>query len=232
MKQMQMEAKLRTATRKNAVGRLRVQNVVPAVMYGHGEKAENLELSGKTIQQVLNTPSLLNMLIQLSILTDAAPRQEIVMIKETQRHPVTSKVMHVDFQRIAMDQELEAHVPVILTGTAPGVKGGGVLELVHRELLVRCLPALIPESISLDISALNIGDAITVKDLQLPEGVTSLVDIHEPVVHVVAAKVEEVKPAEAAAPAAAGAPAAAKEPEVIGEKEREERRTSKTTGKE
>jgi len=232
MKQMQMEAKLRTATRKNAVGRLRVQNVVPAVMYGHGEKAENLELSGKTIQQVLNTPSLLNMLIQLSILTDAAPRQEIVMIKETQRHPVTSKVMHVDFQRIAMDQELEAHVPVILTGTAPGVKGGGVWELVQRELLVRCLPALIPESISLDISALNIGDAITVKDLQLPEGVTSLVDIHEPVVHVVAAKVEEVKPAEAAAPAAAGAPAAAKEPEVIGEKEREERRTSKTTGKE
>jgi large subunit ribosomal protein L25 len=226
MKQMQMEAKPRTATGKGAVGRLRTQHVIPAVMYGRDLQPINLELTGKAMQSILNTPALQNMLIQLSILGEGQPRQEVVMIKEIQRHPVTASVMHVDFQKIAMDQVLEAHVPVILTGSAPGVKEGGVLELVHREVLVRCLPTLIPDNITLDISQLAIGDGITVKALPVQEGVEILVDEHETIVHVVAPRMEEeVKPAAEAVVAAA--PEAPKEPEVIGEKEREERRAAK-----
>lgn len=226
MKQMQMEANMRLVLGSVAVGRLRDQNIVPAVMYGRGVQPVNLELHGKLLQTLLNTPSLQNMLIQLTIQGDGTARQETVMIREVQRHPVSSKVIHVDFMKIAMDQVLDAHIPVVLTGTAPGVKEGGVLEQVHRELHIRCLPALIPESITLDISSLGIGDSITVHDLSLQEGIQVMVEAHEPVVHVVAPRMEEEKPA-AEAVAAAAAPEAAKEPEVIGEKEREERRAAK-----
>lgn len=226
MKQMQMEAKRRTASGKGPVSRLRAEQGVPAVLYGRGSTPENLELSGKLIQQVLNTPSLKNMLIQLSILDPAQPQQETVMIKEIQRHPVSSKVLHVDFVKIAMDQLLETQVPVEVVGAAPGVKEGGILEVVHRDLRVRCLPTLIPERFTVDVSSLKIGDGITVRDLSLPEGIQVLVETHEPIVHVVAPRMEEEKPAAEAAVAAV-APEAPKEPEVIGEKEREERRAAK-----
>ncbi len=231
MKQMQMEAKRRTATGKGPVSRLRAQEGgVPAVLYGRGSAPENLELSGKLIQQVLSTPSLKNMLIQLTILDPAQPQQETVMIKEIQRHPVSSKVLHVDFVKIAMDQLLETQVPVMITGAAPGVKEGGILEVVHRDLRVRCLPTLIPERFTVDVSSLMIGDAITVNDLALPDGIQVLVETHEPIVHVVAPRLEEEKPA-AEAVVAAVAPEAPKEPEVIGEKEREERRAAKEKDK-
>jgi large subunit ribosomal protein L25 len=231
MKQMQIEAKRRTASGKGPVSRLRGQQIVPAVLYGRGSEPQNLELSGKLIQQVLNTPSLQNMLVQLSILDPASPQQETVMVREIQRHPVSSKVLHVDFVKIAMDQVLETHVPVVITGTAPGVKEGGILEVVHRELLVRCLPTLIPENFTVDVSALMIGDGITVRDLALPEGIQVLVESHEPIVHVVAPRMEEEKPAADAAAVVAAAPEAPKEPEVIGEKEREERRAAKDKDK-
>lgn len=226
MKQIEMEAKARTAKKKNAVGRLRTQNMVPAVLYGRGEESLSLELTGKQVQTAMLTPSLLNTLVKLSITDTQPPRQETVMIKGVQRHPVTSQVLHLDFVKISMDRPLESHIPVVLTGTAPGVKEGGILEVVHRELAIRCLPALIPENITLDVSELKIGDAITVAQLPVQEGITILVDPHEPVVHVVAPKLEEEKPA-AVEGAAAPVPEEAKEPEVIGEKEREERRAAK-----
>ncbi len=238
MKQIQMEAKLRTAMKKGRVGRLRLQSIVPAVLYGRGEQSVNLELTAKQIQQLLNTPQGVNVLITLSILGGDQPRQETVMIKEVQRHPVSSEVLHVDFLKISLEQKLETKVPVVLTGTAPGVKEGGILELVHRELTVRCLPTVIPESFILDISALSIGDGITVAQLPAREGIEILVEPHETIVHVVAPKLEEEKPVEAvavegAAPvAAAVAPEEVKEPEVIGEKEREERRAERKKEKE
>jgi large subunit ribosomal protein L25 len=230
MKTMQMEAKIRTAAKKGAVGRLRAEKKIPAVMYGKGEPAVPLELTPKEVQQVIHTPSGLNVLIKLSLDEQGTPRQETVMIKEIQRHPVSSAILHVDLVKISMDQKLEIKIPVVITGTAPGIKEGGILELVHRELAIRCLPSLIPENVTLDVSALNIGDAITVAQLPVQEGVEILVAGHEPIVHVVLPKLEEEKPAaEAAVEGAVAAVAApeAKEPEVIGEKEREERRAEK-----
>ncbi|NTV52923.1 MAG: 50S ribosomal protein L25 [Candidatus Firestonebacteria bacterium] len=231
MKQLLLEAQIRSAVGRSDVGRARVAGSVPAVLYGKGETNLNLELVDKKNQSVMFTPGIFNTLIKLTIVGDT-PREETVMVKEIQRHPVSEKILHVDFVKISMDRKLETKVPVHLEGTAPGVKEGGILELVHRELHIRCLPAMIPEFISLNISALAIGDAITVAQLPLQEGIEVLVDAHEPIVHVVAPKAEEVK---TATDAAAGAPAAgaaapvaeAKQPEVIGEKEREERRTEK-----
>jgi large subunit ribosomal protein L25 len=238
MKQIQMEATLRTATKKNKVGRLRAQNVVPAVLYGRGEPSVNLEMTTKQVHQLLTTSQGLNVLVTLSIQGGEQLRQETVIIKGVQRHPVSSEVMHVDFMKISLEQKLETKVPVVLAGVAPGIKEGGILELVHRELTVRCLPTMIPEAITLDISALGIGDGITVASLPAQEGIEILVAPHETIVHVVAPKMEEEKPAEVAVTAegapveAAAAPAEIKEPEVIGEKEREERRAEKKKEKE
>jgi large subunit ribosomal protein L25 len=235
MKQLQLEAQVRSAMGKNEVGRSRVSGRIPAVLYGRGEANVNLELVDKANQAVMLTPGIFNTLIKLTI-GGEQPREETVMVKEIQRHPVSEKILHVDFVKIYLDRKLDTKVPVRLEGTAPGVKEGGILELVHRELHIRCLPAMIPEFITLNVSALAIGDSITVAQLPLQEGIEVLVDAHEPIVHVVMPKAEEVKPvAEAAvagAPGAAGAAAApaaaeAKQPEVIGEKEREERRTEK-----
>jgi large subunit ribosomal protein L25 len=233
MKQLTLEAQVRTALGKNEMRRSRVGGSVPAVLYGRGETNLNLELVDKKNQQVMLTPGIFNTLIKLTITGDT-PHEETVMVKEIQRHPVSEKILHVDFVKISMDRKLETKIPVHLEGNSPGVKEGGILELVHRELHIRCLPSLIPEFITLSISNLAIGDAITVSQLPLQEGIEVMVDAHEPIVHVVAPKAEEVKAVVEGAPAAAGAaaPAAAagaevKQPEVIGEKEREERRTEK-----
>lgn len=231
MKQISLAASMRATLKKNAMNRLREQDWIPAVLYGQGAGNVSLQIQNKDLQQAIHTPAGLNVLVKLAIEGENQPREETVMIKSVQRHPVTSEILHVDLVRISMDKPLETTVPVILTGTAPGVKEGGNVEQVHRDLAIRCLPSLLPEQLTVDISALSIGDAITVKQLreQLPSGLEILVDDHEPIVHVVAPHIEEEKPAEAAAvPGAPGAPASAAapavEPEVIGEKEREQRR--------
>ena len=128
-----------------------------------------------------------------------------------QHHPVTGKVLHVDLHAVAMDELLTAEANVETTGEAAGVKtGGGVLEVILRTLEIECLPADLPESITVDVSALHIGDSIHVRDLKLPKGVTVLNDADLTVVSVAAPTVvEEPEPSTAAAGA---------QPEVINEK--------------
>jgi large subunit ribosomal protein L25 len=244
MKQVPLAATMRATLKKNAMNRLRNQEWIPAVLYGQGAGNMSLQIQDKDLQLAIHTPAGLNVLVKLAIAGETQGREETVMIKSLQRHPVTSKVLHVDLVRISLDKPLETTVPVQLTGTAPGIKEGGNVEQVHRDLAIRCLPALLPEQLIVDVSSLSIGDAVTVKQLRetLPAGIEILVDDHEPIVHVVAPHVEEEKPAEAAivpgvpgAPGAPGAPAAAAavaEPEVIGEKEREQRRLEREKEKE
>ncbi|MCD4813562.1 50S ribosomal protein L25 [bacterium] len=228
MKQIQLSADVRTTLKKNAMNRLRMEAKVPAVLYGQGQTAVNLQLNDKDIFHAFHSSTPTNVLIKLNILGGESAQEEIVMVKELQRHPVSSKLLHIDFVKISMDKPLETSIPVVVTGTAKGIKEGGMLELVHRDLLVRCLPALLPENISIDVTDLGIADSITVGDLPVGEGVEILVDTHEPVVHVVAPRVEETKTEESEEAAATAAPAAeAKQPEVIGEKEREDRRSDK-----
>ena len=104
--------------RKGPVGRARRQGVTPAVMYGRGEASVNLELGAPQVQQITQTPSVQNVLIQLSIAGGEQPRQETVMIKAIQRHPVSSQVLHIDFMKISMDRPLEIKIPVVITGSA------------------------------------------------------------------------------------------------------------------
>src|SRR6185369_12195669 len=140
------------------------------------------------------------------------------LIRSVQYDPVTHNILHLDFQHISLTETIEVRVTVHLTGTPTGVKdAGGILEHILREIEVRCLPTAIPASIDADVSALNIGDSVHVRDLTVPN-VTILTDADATIATVVPPTVMEEKPAEEVVAAATPA-----EPEVItkGKKEDE-----------
>jgi large subunit ribosomal protein L25 len=144
-----------------------------------------------------------------------------VLVKEYQLHPVTQHLLHADFYRVAMDKVLRVTVPIQLTGEAKGIKAqGGVVDFVHRELVLECLPADIPEHITVDVTELMLHDGVRVRDVPTGGKWKPLSDADMLIVHVVAPKVEaEPAPAEVAA-----VPTAPAEPEVIkkGKVEKEE----------
>jgi large subunit ribosomal protein L25 len=206
-----LEVVRRTQFGGSESGRLRRAGQIPAVLYG-GEtrEAESIAVDPKALVRILHSDAGANTLIALKI--DGAGETR-VLLREYQVHPVTRELLHADFYRVAMDRALRVTVPVHLTGEAKGVKAqGGVVDFVHRELIVECLPADIPEHITVDVTELMLHDGIRVRDLQAGKW-KSLSDADMLIVHVVAPKVEAApEPAEAVA---AAVPAAAAEPEVI-----------------
>src|SRR3982751_1739230 len=154
-----------------------------------------------------------NVLVELEIGGDGQSRTALV--QEVQHTPVGGEIRHVDFHAISMDQMIEAEVPVEPVGTAVGVKTfGGLLEQSLRSLAIECLPRDLPDRITVDVSQLNIGDSIHVRDIQLPSGVAAKVPADLTAFSVLAPVVEEE-------PVAVEAEAAAAGPEVITEKKEE-----------
>jgi large subunit ribosomal protein L25 len=211
-----LQAKSRDTFGKNASRRLRTEGWIPAVLYGGspaGERPVGMPISvdPKTLSRVLHSESGMNTLISLA-LDGGAPTR--VMVRELQRDPVTHRTLHADFYRIAMDKTMRVTVPIVVKGEAQGVKTqGGLLDLVHREVLVECLPADIPEHIDIDISELMLGQAVRVRDLTPDPKWKWVSDADMMLVHIITPKaVEEPAAAEAAVAAAPAAPA---EPEVI-----------------
>jgi len=211
-----LQAKSRDTFGKNESRRLRREGWIPAVLYGgspQGERPVGMPISvdPKTLSRILHSESGMNTLISLA-LDGGQPTS--VMVRELQRDPVTHRTLHADFYRIAMDKTMRVTVPIVFKGEAQGVKTqGGLLDVVHREILVECLPADIPERIELDVSELVLGAAIRVKDLTPDPKWKPASEAELMLVHVILPKaVEEPAAAEAAATAAPAAPA---EPEVI-----------------
>jgi large subunit ribosomal protein L25 len=215
-----MEAKLQAKSRdtfgKNASRRLRAEGWIPGVLYGGAPAGERpvgtpISVDPKILSRILHSDSGINTLISLA-LDGGAPTA--VMVREFQRDPVTLRPLHADFYRIALDKAIRVTVPIVARGEAQGVKQqGGLLDFVHREILVECLPGDIPEHVDIDISALMLGEAIRVRDLAPHPKWTPASDADMMLVHVIAPKAVE-EPA-AAEGAAAAAPAAPAEPEVI-----------------
>src|SRR5439155_6509759 len=136
------------------------------------------------------------------------------LVQEVQHAPIGSNVLHIDFHAVSMDEKLDAEVPVEAIGTANGVKNfGGLLEQSLRTITVECLPRDLPDRITVDVSGLNIGDSIHVREIKLPDGVTAKTPIDLTAFSVLAPAVEE-EPVAAVAEAAVG-------PEVIKEKKEE-----------
>ena len=212
MDRQTLEVKPRTTSGKGEARRLRARGGVPAVLYGKGAETEALEVEERHLAAVLRQGA--NQIIDLH--GKDGFKDRLVLLKDYQRHPVSRQILHADFYTVDTQQHLEVDVPVHVEGKAHGVEMGGVLDLVLRELNVRCLPLSIPDSITIDVSALDIGDALHVRDAVLPEGVELLTDPALTLVHVVAPRVEEEPAEEEAAAAAEGeeAPAPSAEGEA------------------
>jgi len=212
MERVSLEAKRRDETGTNRVRKLRQQGLVPAVVYGRGRDPVPVTVEGKALRASLRTHAGLNALIDLSI-KDGSRLAETVMVREVQREMFNRSIIHVDFHTIDLTETLEAHVPLVLTGLAKGVADeGGILDFHLREVVVKCLPTQIPESIEIDVSGLGLGDTLHASDIKLPAEVTMVTPAEEAVATVVMPKeIEEVAPAAAAAPEAAAAEAAAPE---------------------
>ena len=194
-----MEATLSAVTRdtrgKNEARRLRRAGQVPAVVYG-GESREGtpIAVDPKELLRILHSESGVNTLIGLTV-NDGASSQ--VLVKEFQVDPIDDELLHVDFYRLAMDKALTVAVPVTLKGEAAGVKQqGGLVDFVHREVQVECMPTEIPEHIEVDISELMIGQGVRLRDVVEGVSWTPVSDPEMLLVHVIPPKVEEEPEAE------------------------------------
>jgi large subunit ribosomal protein L25 len=214
-----MEARLEAVKRetfgKNEARRLRVDGKIPAILYGGAvvdgkPQATPIAVDPKTVMGILHSESGVNTLIGMKV----GDEDVRVLVREFQVDPVTSKLLHADFYRVAMDKLLTVTVPVSVKGEPKGVKQqGGLLDIVHREVQIECLPADIPEHIEIDVSELMLGQAIRLRDVATNPKWTPVTDADVMLVHVVAMKAVVEPTADAAAVAAA--PGAAAEPEVI-----------------
>ena len=209
-----VEVDSRTETGKNANRRLRRDLLVPGVVYGLGRESFMVSVSHRRVDEVLRLESGRNTIFTLKLTGQDESRA--AMIKDLQRDPVTERLVHIDFIRIDLDKTIEVEVPVNLVGIAEGVKNeGGVMDFVHREILVECLPADIPEHLDVDVSALHIGQHVSVGDLDPGERVKILEDEHTIIAGVMAPRAEaEVAEAEAEEEAEVPTEEGA-EPEVI-----------------
>ena len=196
-KQVKLSATRRTGTGRSAVRKIKAQGAVPAVIYGGKREPETLQVSKRDISLMLSHASGENILVELEIDGDKTGR--LALVQEVQHSPVGGDILHVDFHAVSIDQMIEADVPLEPTGTPEGVKTfGGLLEQSLRSLEIECLPKDLPDLITVDVSHLNIGDAIHVKEIQLPEGVKTRISPDLTVFSVVAPTVEEEPVAEVA----------------------------------
>ncbi len=210
-KQVKLTATRRSGIGRSAVRKIKAQGSVPAVIYGGKTQPELLQVAKRDISNMLSRASGENILVELEI--DGESGGRLALVQEVQHSPLGGDILHVDFHAVSLDEMIEAEVPLEPTGTAEGVKTfGGLLEQNVRSLEIECLPRDLPDVITVDVSHLNIGDAIHVREIKLPEGVTTSVPADLTAFSVLAPTVEEAPAATAEAPTA---------PEVITAKKEE-----------
>jgi large subunit ribosomal protein L25 len=212
-------AEPRTLRGKNEARRLRAAGSTPAVVYGVGQETFAVAVNPKEVSKILRSKTGHNTIFTLAI---KGGENTPVMIVDWQKDPIKDNLLHVDLKRIDLTVRLVVKVPVHTVGEPEGVKiQGGLHEIVTREIEVECLPNEIPDDLTVDVSALTIGQSVRAGDVALPGSVKLVSPADAVISHVVTMRAEEV-----AAPVAGveGAPAAAAEPEVIkkGKKEEDE----------
>jgi len=183
---------------KGFARRVRMQGLIPAVVYGAGQDSVAVTVDPKVITKILYSDAGHNTIFDLAVEGAGAAKG---MIVDWQNEPIKGHLLHVDIKRIAMDKAMRVSVPVHLTGTSVGVKThGGILGQVLHEVEVECLPNDIPSHIDVDITNLDINGAIHISDLPHSDKIKFLGDEHALVAHVTVAKEEAVaEPAVAAA---------------------------------
>jgi len=216
-----MDAKLIVTSRDEkgsaSVRRMRRDGLIPAVVYGAGGEAREVSLPQHEFKQMLHHHAGEQMMVAIEL----DGKDESVLLKDVQHAPLSDDILHVDFQKVAMNETLVVGIAIELTGEPEGVRNqGGILDHSIHSVDVECLPADILEQIEVDVSALDIGDVLTVKDIQLDSSkYTIQTDEDTAIATVLAPRVAEEAEAEEGEEGEEGASG---EPEVITEKKEEE----------
>ncbi|MFW5735972.1 MAG: 50S ribosomal protein L25/general stress protein Ctc [Halanaerobium sp.] len=180
MERYSIEAELRTETGKGAARKIRRNGLIPGVVYGRGNEPRSIKIDPLDIEKLLQS----NAIFDLTFVGEDG-EESTVIIKDYQKDVIKQDLLHVDFQFISMDEKITVSVPMHLEGEAVGVRDGGVLQQLLREIEIDTLPAEIPEEITIDISELEVGESLSVADLDLPEGIDLVTDSDEVIVTVV-----------------------------------------------
>ncbi len=170
-----LQAEKRDVKGTTASKRLRRSGIVPAVIYGSNQREYMIQMNSKNFFEVAKKQASQNFIVNLEI-DGAQEKTKLAIVQDIQRDPLTGQLIHVDFRAVNENDTIHATIPIKLTGEPAGVKAGGLLEQVLREIDVSCRPSDLPESIESDVSALNIGDSLKVKDLELPADVLIKMD--------------------------------------------------------
>jgi large subunit ribosomal protein L25 len=218
-----LSGKRRERIGKGGARQARLAGNIPAVIYGHGETPVPVAIQAREFDLALRKHAGGNPIVNLAV----EGSEYTALIRDVQYDPLSHAILHLDFQHISLSETIEVKVAVHTTGLPIGVKdGGGILETILRELDVRCLPTAIPPSITVDVSHLNIGDSVHVREVSVPD-VTILNDGDDTIATVVPPTVMEEK-----APEVAVAEGAVGEPEVIAKGKKEDEEGAAAEGKE
>jgi large subunit ribosomal protein L25 len=224
MEQSEVIVRKREEKGKGPVGRLRRQGWVPAVIYGHGSAAEPLAVEKRGLQHFFDTG---HHIVELKQEGDGGVRKALV--REVQVQPVTQEVLHVDFVEISEHERVKLAMRLIFRGEAAGIKDGGVFYTVLHEVEIACPADAVIDELRVDVSGLELGQALHVRELLLPENVEAVTDGDQVVATVRLPKGEPVEEGVAVAGAVEGEVGPA-QPEVISEQKREEREKNKEAG--
>jgi large subunit ribosomal protein L25 len=191
---IELKANIRNSVGNSQARALRRAEKMPAVLYGPGTEPVLLSVSVKDLEKALKKSTASQAILNLTI-HNGENTSRTAMIKELQTHPVSRNYLHVDFYEISMDRKISVKVPVIVKGKSRGVEEGGILQIIRRELEILCLPTAIPETIELDITDLDIGDSIHVKEIPLQGDIEIPPDVNFTVITIGSpkAEVEEVE---------------------------------------
>ncbi len=190
MEQIELKANARKTTGNGPAGVLRREGRIPAVLYGPGTEPVLLSVKIGDFEEVLKKGNVSQVLLNLVIQNGKAYSKSVI-IKELQQHPVSQDFLHIDFYEIDMKRKIKVNIPVATTGKSQGVELGGVLQIVRHELEVLCLPGDIPEEIVIDVTDLDMGDSVHVKEIPAEGDVEIQAEVNFTVLTILSPKVEE-----------------------------------------
>lgn len=209
METLKLEANYRSDMSKSHMKQIRKQGYVTASVFGHDAEPVSIELKLEDFaKQAKHAEAGAKSLIELKIKGGAKKLDGMVILKEYHKDPLSRKVLDMQFQRINLKEKVSVNVPIVLVGEAAGIKEGGTMEQLLDELHVNCLPTDIPAHITVDVSALDLGDHVRAGDIKLDENVEVLADPDTLICTCVQPHVHKLSAAEEAAEAAAEATAA------------------------
>ncbi len=188
---VELAAVKRGETGKGAARKIRSAGRIPAVVYGRNLDAMSLTVDSHEALRLFQSISVENTIISLSI--DGEEEMDI-LVREVQSHPFRTELIHVDFYQIQRGVALEVDIPVVLMGTAEGVRtGDGIMDQTVHDIRVKCIPSLIPTSFEVDVTLLEVGDSLHVSDITIGEGIELITDVGQTICSVALPKVVEVE---------------------------------------